>query len=87
MRKYVAPELVFGEGASSLAGRYARNFGATRTLVVSDPGIVAAGWTDAVVESCRAEGLDTLTFYGVDSSPNLVAATSWHSAGGSRVPS
>ena len=69
MRKYVAPELVFGDGASSLAGRYARNLGATRTLVVSDPGLVAAGWTDAVVESCRAEGLDTLTFCGVSPNP------------------
>lgn len=69
MRKYVVPESVFGEGASTLAGRYARNLGATRPLVVSDPGLVAAGWTESVIESCRAEGLSPLSFFDVSPNP------------------
>ena len=35
LRKFVAPEFVFGQGARKLAGRYARNFGASRVLLVS----------------------------------------------------
>ncbi|MGC4121777.1 MAG: iron-containing alcohol dehydrogenase [Myxococcales bacterium] len=57
LRKFLAPEFVFGAGARHLAGRYARHLGATRVLLVSDPGVVRAGWTGQVVESLQAEGL------------------------------
>ena len=30
LRKFVAPEFIFGAGARHLAGRYARNFGARK---------------------------------------------------------
>lgn len=48
LRKFVAPEFIFGTGAMDLAGQYARNFGATRILLVSDPGVREAGWTERV---------------------------------------
>lgn len=69
MRKFVAPELVFGKGASSLAGRYAGNLGATRPLLVSDSGVNAAGWTDRILESCTAEGLEASLFLEVSPNP------------------
>lgn len=72
MRKYVAPETVFGCGAATLAGRYARSLGAVRPLVVSDAGVEAAGWTARAIDSCRREGLEPLAFTGV--SPNPRAA-------------
>lgn len=43
LRKFVAPESVFGEGAAALAGQYARNLGAGKVLLVSDPGVRDAG--------------------------------------------
>jgi alcohol dehydrogenase class IV len=68
LRKFVAPEYIFGVGARNLAGRYARNLGARKVLVVSDPGVVAAGWPGDVTESLEAEGLSFALF--TDVSPN-----------------
>lgn len=68
LRKFVAPEFVFGEGAARLAGQYARNLGAGRVLLVSDPGVRAAGWTGLVEKSLADEGLEVSLF--LDVSPN-----------------
>jgi len=68
LRKFVAPEYVFGVGARNLVGRYARNLGGRKVLVVSDPGVVAAGWTGDVTASLEAEGLSFALF--TDVSPN-----------------
>jgi len=69
LRKFVAPEFVFGEDARFLAGRYARNFGAHKVLVVSDPGVMAAGWTSEVIENLDKEGLGYTLFSSVTSNP------------------
>jgi alcohol dehydrogenase len=68
MRKFLAPEFVFGPGSSDLAGRYAQNLGGPKAMVVSDPGVAAAGWTAKVVENLRAAGLSVVEF--LDVSPN-----------------
>jgi alcohol dehydrogenase len=68
-RKFVTPEILHGAGARRLAGRYARNIGAERVLVVSDAGVVAAGWTNEVVRSLQEEGLDTSLFAAVTPNP------------------
>jgi hypothetical protein len=47
LRKFVAPEFIFGTGAMDLAGQYARNFGATRILLVSDRGFARPGGRNA----------------------------------------
>lgn len=57
LRKFVAPELVFGLDARLLAGRYAKNFGAQKVLIVSDPGIITAGWLDEILPVLEREGL------------------------------
>ncbi|MEW5958869.1 MAG: alcohol dehydrogenase-like regulatory protein ErcA [Chloroflexota bacterium] len=69
LRKFVAPEFVFGAGARHLAGRYARNFGARKVLVVSDPGVIRAGWTAQVTGSLDAEDLPYIVFAQVTSNP------------------
>jgi alcohol dehydrogenase len=69
LRKFVTPEIVHGAGARHLAGRYARNIGASRVLVVSDPGVAAAGWTDDVVRSLEQDGLEVRLFTGVTPNP------------------
>ena len=58
LRKFVSPEFVFGQDARLLAGRYAHNFAAGRVLVVSDPGVAAAGWTAEVLGENRAVKLN-----------------------------
>jgi len=69
LRKFVAPEFVFGNGARLLAGQYAANFGARRVLVVTDPGIIQAGWVDALVGDLKSEGVGVVLFDGVSSNP------------------
>ena len=68
LRKFVAPEYIFGAGARLLVGRYAKNLGARKVLVVSDPGVVAAGWPAEVIASLEEEGLGHALF--TDVSPN-----------------
>ena len=55
LRKFVAPEFIYGRGATALVGRYAVNFGARRLLVVTDPGVMAAGLTRTVIEQLESE--------------------------------
>lgn len=69
LRKFFAPEFVFGAGALELAGRYAQNLGARQVLVVSDPGVRAAGWLDQVAASLEGVGLPWTCFDGVSPNP------------------
>ncbi len=71
LRKFVAPEFVFGVGARQLAGRYARNLGGRKILVVSDPGVVAAGWTKDVTDSLTAAGLPFALYTGITPNPKV----------------
>ncbi len=73
LRKFVAPEITFGPGARRLAGRYAKNLGLSRVLVVTDPGVIAAGWTRDVTESLDENGVQHRVFSGVTPNPRPVA--------------
>ncbi|WP_332449305.1 alcohol dehydrogenase-like regulatory protein ErcA [Methanoculleus sp.] len=69
LRKFVAPEFICGYGALHLAGRYARNFGMKRVLLVTDRGVRAAGWADAVGESLAEAGVSFTIFDAVSVNP------------------
>lgn len=69
LRKFVAPEYIFGVGARRLAGRYAKKLGARKVLVVSDPGVVAVGWTKDVTDSLEEEKIPYALFTGVSPNP------------------
>jgi alcohol dehydrogenase class IV len=69
LRKFLAPEIVYGEGALALAGRHAMNLGATRVLLVTDPGVQAAGWTLKIEKSLGESNIAYVTFNGVTANP------------------
>jgi len=69
LRKFVAPEFVCGQGALRLAGRYAHNLGMRRVLLVTDAGVRAAGWADAVGESLARAGVSFTIFDSVSPNP------------------
>lgn len=69
LRKFVVPEYVYGIGALNLIGRYAKNFGAKKTLVVTDPGVVQAGWLKKALDSLDAEHIPWAVFQGVTANP------------------
>ncbi|WP_029893385.1 alcohol dehydrogenase-like regulatory protein ErcA [Desulfohalovibrio reitneri] len=72
LRKFVAPEFVFGAGAAGMAGRYARNHGGRVALLVADEGIRSAGWAAQVEESLAEAGLRVIHFSDVSSNPRDV---------------
>lgn len=69
LRKFVAPEFICGRRALQLAGRYSRNFGMKQVLLVTDPGVRAAGWAGAVADSLTEAGVSFTVFDSVSVNP------------------
>ncbi len=69
MRKFVAPEYVFGCNAGLLAGRYAANHGARKVLLVTDPGVMAQPWFPDIQASLAEAGLDHAVFADISENP------------------
>lgn len=70
IRKFIAPELVMGEHALGLVGQYAKNLGMRRALLVTDAGVVTAGWADVVAHSLEAAGVEVVVFDKVCANPD-----------------
>jgi alcohol dehydrogenase len=61
--------LVFGPGKIEALGELASEMGARRALVVSDPGVIAAGHTAKGVAALERAGIETHLFDGVHENP------------------
>ena len=61
--------LVFGDGSVERLGELAAELGATRVLLVSDPGIVAAGHADRAAAALEAARLEVVRFEAVREDP------------------
>lgn len=69
VRRFVSPEIVYDVGARNLVGQYAVLFGLRRVLVVSDPGVIAAGWTGDVLKSLESVGVEVVLYSCVSPNP------------------
>ncbi|WP_286238436.1 alcohol dehydrogenase-like regulatory protein ErcA [Neptuniibacter halophilus] len=69
LRKFVSPEIIFGAGARKSVANYAKTFGARKVLLVSDPGVVAAGWLQDVSDLLAEDEIEHVTFTGVSPNP------------------
>lgn len=69
MRKFVAPEFIFGIGARHRATYYAQNMQARRAFVVSDPGVIAAGWLAELTDDLNESGIEAVVFDAVTPNP------------------
>ncbi|TAJ45716.1 alcohol dehydrogenase-like regulatory protein ErcA [Methanofollis fontis] len=69
LRKFVAPEFIFGPGASGLAGRYARNFGIRKVLLVSDRNVASQEWFVDICRSLDDAGVVWTLFTGLSENP------------------
>ena len=61
--------VVFGAGTISRLGALAGEIGTRRAIVVSDPGIIAAGHTQRGIDALVAVGIETHLFEGVHENP------------------
>jgi len=66
--------LVFGPGALGRLGALARELGFARTLVVSDPGVVAAGYAARACRALESAGIAVSTFSAFDHDPTSAMA-------------
>jgi alcohol dehydrogenase len=62
--------VAFGDGAFARLGELARELSLTRTLVVADRGIVAAGFAQQAAASLDAAGISTSFFHDFDANPD-----------------
>ncbi len=67
--KFAVPEIIFGRGSLKYAGVCARQLGAAKLFVVSDPGVEEAGWTARLFDILREEGLDYVYYGNVVANP------------------
>ncbi len=67
--KFLVPEIVFGHGALSEAGFAARRLDARRVFIVTDPGIIAAGWLAELQQHLDDVGLPYVVWHGVTPNP------------------
>ncbi|MDT8901952.1 alcohol dehydrogenase-like regulatory protein ErcA [Anaeroselena agilis] len=76
LRKFVAPEFVFGLDARKLVGRYAQNVGARRVLLVTDKVLHArTPWVRETVATLEEYGIPCVVFDGVSPNPRSAEVT------------
>jgi alcohol dehydrogenase len=71
LRKFVSPEIIFGAGCRHNVANYVSNFAARKVLLVSDPGVVAAGWVADVEASLQAQNIDYCLYTAVSPNPRV----------------
>ncbi|TYQ14869.1 UNVERIFIED_CONTAM: alcohol dehydrogenase class IV [Acetivibrio alkalicellulosi] len=71
LRKFVSPEFVFGENCRFLIGEYAKKLGGRIVLIVTDEGLVKAGWVEEVKAYLANKGIKFVIFSGVTPNPRV----------------
>ncbi len=67
--KFMTPELLFGENSLREAGFGAARLGARRPFVVTDPGLIEAGWVAELIEHLCDAGLDPVVWHSLTPNP------------------
>jgi 1,3-propanediol dehydrogenase len=69
LAKFHVPEILFGPGSLPEAAHAAARLGARRPLLVTDPGLCAAGWPDQLQAHLRDSGMRATVWEGVTPNP------------------
>ncbi|MEV0180346.1 iron-containing alcohol dehydrogenase [Streptomyces sp. NPDC050625] len=69
LTKFHVPEVVFGPGSLTELGHCALRLGGRRPFLVTDPGLLEAGWTDEAVGHLRRVGLRPVVWHDVTPNP------------------
>ncbi|GAA1004726.1 MULTISPECIES: iron-containing alcohol dehydrogenase [Streptomyces] len=69
LAKFHVPEVVFGPGSLAEIGHCALRLGGRRPFLVTDPGLIEAGWVDEAVGHLRRVGLRPVLWYDVTPNP------------------
>ena len=63
--------LLFGEGCSNDVGKWMKELGADRVLLVTDEGVEKAGLVEGIKKALADEGCKVLVFSGVNENPTV----------------
>lgn len=88
LAKFHAPEIVFGPGALAELGHCTARLGARRPFLVTDPGLIEAGWVDEAVAYLRQSELYPAMWHDVTPNPKdheIEAAFQMYAESGSDV--
>ena len=69
LAKFHAPEIVFGPGALAELGHCAGRLVPRRPFLVTDPGLIEAGWVDEALAYLRQHGLRATAWHDVTPNP------------------
>ncbi len=69
LRKFVAPEFLFGSGAIEVVDRYIKNLGVKKAMIVTDPGVEKAGWAEIVERLVRGTGIPFIIYKSITPNP------------------
>jgi alcohol dehydrogenase class IV len=67
--KFEVPEIIYGLGALAKIGQCAKRLGGERVLLVTDPGIIEAGWLDETIKHLEREDLKHVVYDNVVTNP------------------
>src|SRR6266702_2470698 len=88
LAKFHGPEISFGPGALPEPGHCAARLGARRPFLVTDPGLIEAGWMDEAVAYLRQSELHPALWHDITPNPKdheIEAAFQRYAEGGSDV--
>ena len=69
LRKFVAPEYIFGLNARLLAGNFCRQLGGKKVLIVTDSGIIKTPWLNEIENSLTQSDIDYKIFSSISPNP------------------
>jgi len=71
IRKFVAPEILFGIDSRLLAASYIQHFGGGKTLIVTDRGVSCQPWFNEILQSLEDERIPYLIFQNISENPRM----------------
>ena len=69
IRKFVAPEIILGDGSRNLINQYVLSLSGQNIFLVTDPGVIKAGWAGEITDNLKSAGLDVVIYDKVSPNP------------------
>ncbi len=69
IRKFVAPEFIFGIDARLMVGQYCQKLGGKKILLVTDDGLLNTKWIIEITDVLNSVGIDFVTFSDIVPNP------------------
>ncbi|MCX7913492.1 MAG: iron-containing alcohol dehydrogenase [Thermodesulfovibrionales bacterium] len=67
--KFSIPEIIFGIGSINYVGLCAKQLGAKKIFLVSDPGLERAGWVSKIIDLLQRDNLQYSYYSDVITNP------------------